>query len=169
MKEKSVVRQIRLPVVNSLRETLSDYVRRVINEKGLNYREVARLSGAISHATVGDIVNGIPRNYGTDTLRALAKGLGVPEDELFAAARGKKPKDGLTPEEMHLLHCFRGIPSERQSDVLGYLELLYTRYGSYDDEDADMRPPASGAASRILPARVHEDPHASRQAKRNRR
>src|SRR5688500_17821009 len=96
LEEKSSVRRIRLPVVNSLRESLSDYARRVINDKGLNYREVARRSGGgISHATVGDIVKGDPRSYGTETLRALAKGLGVSEDEIFAVARGKDAEGEL--------------------------------------------------------------------------
>lgn len=87
--------------MNTLRENLSDYVRRVINERGLNYREVSRRSGgAISHATVGDIVNGVPRNYGTETLRALAKGLSVSEDEIFAVARGK-PLGPLSPTDFY--------------------------------------------------------------------
>jgi len=78
-------------VVNSEREKLADYVRRIISEKGLNYREVARRSGdTISHSIVFDIVSGRSKDVKTSTLIGLAKGLGVTEDELFAVARGEK-------------------------------------------------------------------------------
>jgi transcriptional regulator with XRE-family HTH domain len=81
-------------VVATERETLADYVRRVINEKGLSYRRVAEMSGGqISHVTVGEIINGNRTDIKTDTLLGLAKGLGVPAEEIFAVARGKSPAD----------------------------------------------------------------------------
>jgi len=65
-------------------------VRRIISEKKLNYREVARRSGdAISHSTVGDIINKPAKDVQIDTLRALAKGLGVAEGEVIGRATGK--------------------------------------------------------------------------------
>lgn len=81
------------PVVLNERETLADYVRRLIRDKDLSYRQVAQRSGGeISHATVSDIINGRITNPSTSTLVALAKGLGVPVEEVFAVARGKDPE-----------------------------------------------------------------------------
>lgn len=115
--------------VSTERETLADYVRRVVRDKNLSYRQVAQLSNdAISHATVSDIINGRINNPSTSTLVGLAKGLGVPVEEVFAVARGKSPTEDpdyknwkyaalfddakkLTPEQMrefeHLMEIAR--------------------------------------------------------------
>jgi transcriptional regulator with XRE-family HTH domain len=78
------------PVVKGEQETLADYVRRVIRDKDLSYRKVADASGGkISPTTISDVINGQIGDIKTQTLKALAKGLGVPEDEIFAVARGK--------------------------------------------------------------------------------
>ena len=60
------------------------------NEKNLNYRKVAwRSRGLISHGTVYDIISGRNLNPSLSSLRGLAKGLGITEEEMFAAATGK--------------------------------------------------------------------------------
>lgn len=89
-----------------------------MNEKELNYRQVAERSGGlISHTTVFDVVNLRSKDVKAKTLRGLAKGLGVSEDEIFSVTRGKSPTDNpdfkkwkfaslfdeaeqLTPEQM---------------------------------------------------------------------
>ena len=99
-------------------ESLADYVRRVMSEKGLTYREVqARSRNSITTGGVSDIVQGKTKNPGIHTLSALARGLGVPEEEIIAVARGKDPEgnpdfkkwkfaslfdeaEQLTPEQM---------------------------------------------------------------------
>jgi transcriptional regulator with XRE-family HTH domain len=75
-------------------ESLAEYVRRVRQEKGLSTTDVQRQSRqgglkGISDAYVTRIENEYVTNVSPDKLRALAKGLVVPEDEIFAAARGK--------------------------------------------------------------------------------
>ena len=57
-------------------------------------------------------------------LKALADGLGVPAEELFARAIGFAP-EGETPEEVELLARFRELPSERRDDVLRIVDLWY--------------------------------------------
>jgi transcriptional regulator with XRE-family HTH domain len=65
-----------------------------MNEKELNYRQVAERSGGlISHTTVFDVVNLRSKDVKAKTLRGLAKGLGVSEDEIFSVARGKSPAE----------------------------------------------------------------------------
>jgi transcriptional regulator with XRE-family HTH domain len=80
-------------VVAIERETLSDFVRRVIKEKDLNYREVARRAG-VSHGKIGDVINKPEQDVGIGTLKAIAKGLGVPEDLLFEIAREMPAESG---------------------------------------------------------------------------
>ena len=81
-------------VVSAELTALSEFVRAVMNEKDLNYRQVAERSGGlISHTTVFDVVNLRSKDVKAKTLRGLAKGLGVPEDEIFSVARGKSPAD----------------------------------------------------------------------------
>lgn len=81
-------------VVATERENLADFVRRIVHEKRLSYREVAMLSGGIvSHTTVADVVAGKNKNPKSDTLRGLAKGLGVSLDELTQIASGRKNAD----------------------------------------------------------------------------
>jgi transcriptional regulator with XRE-family HTH domain len=81
-------------VVSAQLQALSEFVRAVMNEKGLNYRQVAERSGGlISHTTVFDVVNLRSKDVKATTLRGLAKGLGVSDDEIFSVARGKSPTD----------------------------------------------------------------------------
>ncbi|HEY0100855.1 MAG TPA: helix-turn-helix transcriptional regulator [Pyrinomonadaceae bacterium] len=109
-------------------ETLGDFVRRVANEKGLSQREVARRSGGlISHVTVGDIINKNRGDVKTETLRGLAKGLGVTEEEVFAVARGKKPEDDpdFLKSRLGLLSLkFDKIPIDKRVNVEALIELL---------------------------------------------
>lgn len=70
-------------------ETLAEYVTRVIKEKRLKQDEVRRQSrGHITDGYIRGIMKGKARNLSVDKLKALALGLGVPEDELFRVARG---------------------------------------------------------------------------------
>lgn len=73
-------------------ESLADYVRRIRNEKGLSLVDVsARSGGAVGRTHINRIENGFTTNPSPRKLRALAVGLGVPEEELFAVARGRMP------------------------------------------------------------------------------
>lgn len=77
--------------------TLIEYVQRVMREKGLSAREVARRSkrgGAegISNAYISKLLDRQGVNLTLASLRSLASGLGQPEEELFDAARGMRPE-----------------------------------------------------------------------------
>ena len=70
-------------------ETLSQYVKRILEEKQMTMKNVQeRSEGGIADAYVGSIVNGVARNLSVDKLKALAIGLGEPEDDVFKVARG---------------------------------------------------------------------------------
>lgn len=118
-------------VVAGIQETLPDYIRRVISEKNLNYREVARRSGgAITHSAVHDIINGRSKDYKVSTLKGLAKGLEVSEEEIFAVARGKSV-DAPRVRAQKLIEFFEGLPTDKQNDVLEYAEMRFNKYGSH--------------------------------------
>ena len=70
-------------------ENLAQYVRRVLREKGLTVADAERRAGGeISKAYICDISNGKFRSVTVQKLQALARALAVPEDEVFAVARG---------------------------------------------------------------------------------
>jgi transcriptional regulator with XRE-family HTH domain len=77
------------------KETLGDYIRRVMNESDITFRELTiRSKNEISGAYVNDIIKGKTSNPSVDKLKALAKGLNRPEEELFEIARGTtKPSE----------------------------------------------------------------------------
>lgn len=70
------------------KETLAQYVTRIIEEKELTHQEVRRLArGKITDGYVRGIMTGKATNVSVDKLKALACGLGVSEDEIFRVAR----------------------------------------------------------------------------------
>jgi len=70
-------------------ETLSQYVKRIMDEKHLTMVDVEeRSEKRIADAYVANIMNGLARNPSVDKLKALAVGLGEPEDDVFKVARG---------------------------------------------------------------------------------
>lgn len=121
--DKNDARSNKLLVVNTVQERIGSYVAQIIKDKKLNYREIARrANNQISHSAVGDIINGRVKDIRVETLQALAKGLGVPEDDLLAVAFGKKGKRGIL--ESRLLHCFRDLPLDRQQILVLIAEAL---------------------------------------------
>lgn len=104
-------------------EPLADYVRRVRHEKRLSTTDVENQSGgAISDAYVTRIENGYVKNVSPEKLAALAKGLGISEDEIFAVARGKSLdyKDPL--DEVKVL--FNGWAEASDEDRAATMELI---------------------------------------------
>ena len=68
---------------------LANYIARVLKEKRLSLRDVQAMSDSkITDAYVGSILRGRASNPSVEKLQALARGLGVDEDEIFRVARG---------------------------------------------------------------------------------
>ena len=113
---------------SSKQESLADFVRRVRSEKGLSTPEVERQSGGrITDAYVSRIENGYVKNVSPEKLQALAKGLGIPEDEIFAVARGKSVSGELQLNELRLLEYFRVLSLDSQEILLAYAEMMSLR------------------------------------------
>jgi transcriptional regulator with XRE-family HTH domain len=116
-------------VVSREQETLADYVRRVREEKGLSLNEVRIQSGyKIANSYISRIENGEVKNVGLEKLRSLAKGLTVSEEEVVAIARGAKTVGDMLLDEVKVLQLYRGLPPDRQDDVLAHLELTFKRH-----------------------------------------
>ena len=108
--------------------SLADYVRRIRNEKDLSLAQTCAGSrGQISKTHINRIENGTVARVSLIKLRALALGLGVPEDDLIAVAQGKPPRMEATKNEAKLLSCFRQLAADRQEDVLVMLHALAKR------------------------------------------
>jgi transcriptional regulator with XRE-family HTH domain len=99
-------RDISLSGVNNGREhveDLAEFVQRVRREKGLSQRDVETKSErGISKGYIGQIENRevLADSVTPQKLRALARGLGVSEDEIFAIARGK-PLGPMSPTDFY--------------------------------------------------------------------
>jgi len=103
----------------SAHPTLADYVRQMRHERNLSLAEVsARSGGQIGPTHVNRIENKNVRNVTLPKLRALAKGLGVPEDELLAIARGRFPHSKKDALQKELLNYFNELPEEAQRYAL---------------------------------------------------
>lgn len=84
---------------------LARFVRQKMDDLNLSTYDVERRSGgAITHGSVWNILNQRVKDVKSGTLSALAKGLGISEEELFDVYRGKQPAgDGVLEEEIGVL------------------------------------------------------------------
>ncbi|HKV39718.1 MAG TPA: helix-turn-helix transcriptional regulator [Blastocatellia bacterium] len=83
---------------------LAEYVRRVMEEKHLSAAKVQKQSGGgISDTYVLKIAAGKVKRPSVSRLKALAKGLNVPEDEVFKAAGADVEKREWTARESNEL------------------------------------------------------------------
>jgi transcriptional regulator with XRE-family HTH domain len=112
----------------SKQESLDRYVRRVLKEKGLSYAEVeARSEGAISDSYIGNIVTGSVGSVTVAKLKALARGLDVSEDEIFAIARGHSPADLREFQKSRFVTIFdkyKRLHADDQREMLILLEAV---------------------------------------------
>jgi len=115
-------------VVMQQPETLADYVRRVrVNEKKFSLSEVERNSNnQIDGSYVSRIENGLVKNVTPEKLQALAKGLQVPEEEIFAVARGKSltEPESFDSEVAVLFAGYNELSDEDKKELLASIRLI---------------------------------------------
>jgi transcriptional regulator with XRE-family HTH domain len=109
-------------------ESLDQFVRRVLKEKGLSPTLVEqRSNGRISDSYIYSIVSGSTGSLTISKLRALATGLGVPEDDVFAAARGVAQEDDLEfrgSDFANLFSKYKELPPDDKRDIHVLLDTL---------------------------------------------
>lgn len=110
------------------KESLPDFVRRLRREKDLSLADVSNRSGGrIGRTHIHRIENGEAKGVSVEKLRALAKGLGVTDEEIFAVARGKKPEDDpdFLKSRLGLLSLkFDKVPIDKRVNVEALIDLL---------------------------------------------
>ncbi len=108
-------------------ENLGGYVRRILKEKKLSLSNVEqRANGKISDSYICSISAG---NVGSPTvgkLKALARGLGVPEEEVFAVARGVPLEQAAFQSSAFamLFDKYKGLSNEDKQAVEPLLKVL---------------------------------------------
>lgn len=112
-------------------ETLSAYVRLKLIEKDLTTRDVQERSAAggekITQSYVSQIVSGTAKNLTLTKLRALARGLGVPIEEVISRAYGETDRNDLAFAQSRfadVYYKFEELSDESKQKVLYLLEIL---------------------------------------------
>ena len=122
-----------------MKESLSEYLDRVMRQKGLNPPDVQDRCG-IAESYVRRILNGTVTNLTVKTITTLAEGLEVDPVDLFVAAYGKpiEAKEGvdmmlladtvqkliMDPELIEVLQEWVRIPKEHQKTFLHTFKLV---------------------------------------------
>ncbi len=108
------------------KEGLSRYVRRLLAEKSLSLADVElRANGKISDSRIAGLIAGDCDNLRCETLRALAKGLGVAEERLFAVAIGAPVSEVQEYDFLVLYGKYKGLGEAEQREIDGLLMLLH--------------------------------------------
>ena len=116
-------------MANRSPEPLGDFISRIRNKKGLSCADVskqsARFGKPISASYVNRIENNQIKNPSADRLMALAHGLDIPAEDLFARATGLVAP-GSQSEELHLVTRFRELSADRRSLILSIVDVFHT-------------------------------------------
>ena len=110
-------------------ERLGEFVRRIRTEKGLSLADVSKQSAAFDPRIAASYISRIERNPKVsptpDRLKALAHGLGLPVDEMFARVARTMSIDEA--DELRLLTRYRELSPKRKADVWDFIELWHSR------------------------------------------
>ena len=127
-------------------EPLGEYLKRIMSEKRLTMIDVQERSDKkITDAYIANLMKGIASNPSVDKLKALAVGIGEPEENVFKIARGV-PLDGAeeqngepwsaggivkameliiaSPERTQILRAMMQMPIRDLKAVLQFIESM---------------------------------------------
>ena len=120
-----------MPKIASLRTVphrgrLSQYVYHLTLEKGLTPTDIERrTAGQTSYSLIAGITAGEFNNVRWHTLRALAKGLGVAAERLFAVAIGVASEEFRESDFLTLHHKYLELTTDHRSVIDSLLRLLH--------------------------------------------
>ena len=75
-----------------VRETLAEYLKRVMHERKMKVADLIAVSG-LSQTYINRLLKGTQKNLTIETIAVLSQALNVDGFELFAAAYGKAPEN----------------------------------------------------------------------------
>jgi transcriptional regulator with XRE-family HTH domain len=94
-------------------KNLSQYVTRIMRQKGLSQADVMQRSGRkIAQGYISDIITGKVTNLSMDKFKALAEGLDVNVMELFAAACGVDSQKDYRSEWLVFIDLMEKVVTE---------------------------------------------------------
>ena len=122
-------------------ETLTDFIQRILKQKGLSLHDVERNSdNAITSSHISKITKGKIKSISVETIAALAKGMDVDPFDVFAAAFGRphRPEDELgslllidtlqkvvaNPQLVKVIQSWPKMSAKGQAALLQYMEVL---------------------------------------------
>ena len=130
-KRRAIRNELVLQSILSGEETLSDYVRLKLIQNDLTTRDVEERSSSggekITQSYVSQIVSGTAKNLTLTKLRALARGLGVPVEEVISRAYGGTHQDDPAFAESRfadLYYKFEKLSDEHKQNILYLLDIL---------------------------------------------
>lgn len=121
-------------MANRSPEPLGDFIRRIRNEKGLSLQDVSTQSGRFGKAIAASYVSRIENNRVTnpsqDRLKALARGLGIPAEDVIKRGAGLVAP-GNESDEHHLVTRFRELSADRRNVVLNIVDMFHAEQSSH--------------------------------------
>ena len=133
-------------------ESFSEYVQRVMKQKGLKAVDVERNSGGkVDRSHVSKFISGVETNPSAKVMLALAKGLEVDPHEVFTAVTGCPPNEGQSnaPDvleilnliervatDAELLKALRGLNRLSKEGLAAFTKML----GFRDEQQQSLRP-----------------------------
>lgn len=109
-------------------KTISEYVRRVLDENELSQHDVERRSqGRITNSYLSKLLSGSATNLTVEKLKALADGLGVSHAQIAEVAfelKGSLTQDREEEEFKALFERFRHLSAEQKSELRVLIEMV---------------------------------------------
>ena|SRR5215208_5609731 len=122
-------------------ETLTDFIQRILRQKGLSLHDVERNSdNAITSSYISKINKGKIKSISVETIAALAKGMDVDPFDVFAAAFGRshRPDDELgslllidtlqkvvaNPQLVKVIQSWPKMSAKGRAALLQYMDVL---------------------------------------------
>lgn len=111
--------------MNEANEVFVQWILDGLKEHGWSQSELARQAG-MTRGAISNIINNYRNKPTPETIRALARAFGKPEEEGFRAA-GLLEKSEFDPADEELLYLFDQLTEEEQEEVLAYARMRLER------------------------------------------
>jgi len=84
-----------------MKETLGEYVKRMVSQRGISLRELERRSGGrVTGSHLSKIIHGASKNITVETVVGLALGLDVDPHQVFSIASGYGQKEAAAVDPL---------------------------------------------------------------------
>jgi transcriptional regulator with XRE-family HTH domain len=106
-----------------MKETLSQYVQRIMKQKDLGLTDIERnCNKEMTASYIGKVASGSVTNLSVEKIVALAKGLDVDPYEIFAVSYGVPPGDPHRPDAYVLIDIMQKLLADPElMEAVNYL------------------------------------------------